>query len=297
MNRPTDRGAWAILLLSGASFAALFGEPVLLLFRDWWGDPEAGHGLLLAPAACWLAWRSRPRGAAARCGTRDRWLGALILLAAIGLRYLSGLAAELFTMRISVVLGLIGITTYYLGFRQVRVWGLPFALLGLAIPLPEVLRSTVTLPLQLKASRAGAALLEWRGIPVELSGNIITVPGRKLFVTEACSGLRSLTALLALSLLTGWMVLRSRFGRVSLVAGAIIIAMAVNAVRVFLTGFLVVFANPSLVEGFLHASEGWLLFLVSLAAVAGVALVLRRIEQALARSRWRGSPRPIEAVP
>ena len=43
----------------------------------------------------------------------------------------------------------------------------------------------------------GAALLEWRNIPVELNGNVIQVPGRQLFVTEACSGLRSLTALVS----------------------------------------------------------------------------------------------------
>ncbi|MGQ0702405.1 MAG: exosortase/archaeosortase family protein [Gemmatimonadales bacterium] len=273
---------WAVLLLSIGGFVALFGEPVMALARDWWNDPEAGHGLLLAPAALWLAWRSRPsRTTQWRSGAGSQAIGLGILLAAVLLRYLSGLAAELFTMRMSVVLGLVGITAYYLGFRQVRAWWLPFALLALSVPLPAVVRGTITLPLQLQASRIGATLLEWRDVPVRLSGNILELPGRKLFVTEACSGLRSLTALVALSVFMGGTMLRTWIGRAGLVAGGIGIAIGVNAIRVFLTGFLVTFADPSLAEGFLHLSEGWFLFLLSLALIAIWAATIRRVE------RWR----------
>ena len=45
------------------AFALLFYKPAMLLVRDWWNDPEAGHGLLLAPAAVWLACTTpRPAG-------------------------------------------------------------------------------------------------------------------------------------------------------------------------------------------------------------------------------------------
>lgn len=269
------------------AFAALFGEPIRLLVRDWWQDPEAGQGLLLAPAAAWLAWRSRPLTPPA---PNHAW-GLVFLLAAILLRYLSGLAAELFTMRMSVVLALAGITTYYLGLRQLRAWWLPFILLVLSVPLPEVVRSSITLPLQFRASRAGATLLEWRGVPVRLSGNIIEVPGRTLFVTEACSGLRSLMALISLSVLMGALLLRTWAGRAVLLAAAVLIAIGINAVRVFLTGFLVVFVDPKLADGFLHLSEGWLLFLVSLALIGACAWTLGHVERLAAR------PRAAKAVP
>lgn len=269
-----------LFFATAVAFAVLFGEPIRLLVRDWWSDPEAGHGLLLAPVAVWLTWR-----AGVREGARPNIaLGIVLLLAAILIRYVSGLAAELFTMRMSVLLGLAGVTTYFLGFRQVLAWWLPFTLLGLSVPIPEVLKSAITLPLQFRASRVGAALLEWRNVPVRLTGNIILVPGHQLFVTEACSGLRSLTALISLSVLMGALWLRSVSTRVLMLGAAIAVAIMVNALRVFLTGFLVVYVDPKMGEGFMHLTEGWLLFVVSLALIAGVTWLLSVLERKLRRA-------------
>jgi exosortase len=89
-----------------------------------------------------------------------------------------------------MVMALGGITIYHYGFRQVLHWWLPFTLAGLAIPLPEIVTQALALPLQFRASKMGAALLELRHVPVLLTGNVIRLPGHELFVTEACSGLR-----------------------------------------------------------------------------------------------------------
>jgi exosortase len=110
-----------------------------------------------------------------------------------------------------------------------------------------------------------------RNIPVRLTGNVIRLPGQELFVTEACSGLRSLTALLSLGVLLGALVLRSPILRVLLLLLAIPIAVVINGVRVFLTGFLVYFVDPALGKGFMHSTEGWLLFLVSFGSLGAVA--------------------------
>jgi exosortase len=132
----------------------------------------------------------------------------------------------------------------------------------------------------------GAALLEMRHVPVLLTGNVIRLPGHELFVTEACSGLRSLTALLSVGVLMSALVLGTVFGRVLLVLAAIPIAIIVNGVRVFLTGFLVFFVSPELGEGFMHMTEGWLLFLVSLAMLACAAWTTAFVERRL--RTWRG---------
>lgn len=260
------------------AFVVLFAQPAGLLARDWWNDPEAGHGLLLAPLAVWLAWR-RGRVRDARPAPV---LGSALLVSAVLLRYVAGLAAELFTLRFSMVLALAGLATFWCGWRQLRRWWLPFALLTLSIPLPALVTNALALPLQFKASAMGAALLEWRHVPVRLSGNVIQLPERQLFVTEACSGLRSLTALLSLGVLTGGLWLQRVPSRVVLVLLAIPVAILLNAVRVFLTGFLVHFASPALGEGFMHLTEGWLLFLVAFALLGAAAWGLAHLERRVA---------------
>lgn len=256
------------LLATVLSFAILFAQPFTQLVKDWWTVPEYGHGLLLAPVALWLAWQAGITPTA----RPNRALGLAVLLLAVFIRCAAGLAAELFTMRASMVLALAALTLYRYGVRQVLHLWLPFTLLTLSIPLPELVTQAIALPLQFRASRFGAALLQMRDVPVLLSGNVIRLPGQELFVTEACSGLRSLTALISLAVLMSAMFLRSIPARVLLVLLSIPIAIVINGIRVFLTGFLVYYVNPALGKGFMHETEGWLLFLVSL---GGLALVMK----------------------
>ncbi len=272
------------------AFVILFAKPAQLLALDWWNNPEAGHGLLLAPLAFWFAWKSGIRdGARANIA-----LGVAILVAAAVLRYLSGLAAELYTMRISMIGAIIGITVFVYGVKQALHWWLPFVLVWLSVPLPELVIASLALPLQFKASEMGAALLAWRQIPVLLDGNVILMPGQKLFVAEACSGLRSLTSLIALSVLMGALWLRSPWIRGFLLLVAIPIAIVINGVRVFLTGFLVYFVSPELGQGFMHTTEGWLLFLVSFTILGVCAWLLGYGEKWWRRRGQR--PQPLEVA-
>ncbi|MEP6495579.1 MAG: exosortase/archaeosortase family protein [bacterium] len=264
-------------------FALLFVQPFVSLANDWWTLPEAGHGLLLAPVAIWLAWRTGVR----KDATPNPALGLGILALAVAVRCAAGLAAELFTMRMSIVLALVGLTVFHYGVRQVIRWWLPFTLACLSVPLPELLTQAIALPLQFRASKMGAVLLHMRNVPVQLSGNVIRLPGHELFVTEACSGLRSLTALLSIGILMGALMLQTVVGRVALVVLAIPIAIVVNGIRVFMTGFLVYFVSPELGKGFMHITEGWLLFLVSLTALAALAGIEMMIERRVAN--WRGT--------
>lgn len=263
------------LIAAAIAFLILFWSPLTTLLRDWWSDPEAGHGLLLGPVALYLAWKTGVHSAV----RPQRTLGLIILIFAVLLRYVSSLAAELFTMRASMVLALAGLIVYAYGIRQVMRWWLPFTLIALSIPLPSVVLGSLALPLQFKATQMGAALLEWRQVPLVLSGNVLQLPGRTLFVTEACSGLRSLTALLALGVLISGIWLRTPVLRVALILLAIPIAVLLNGVRVFLTGFLVHFVDPRLGDGFMHMTEGWVMFVIAFGILGGIAWLLIQAEQ------------------
>jgi hypothetical protein len=69
-------------LAAAVLFAVLFARPLQLLARDWWDNPEAGHGLLLAPLALWFAWKSgiveapRPTACSAAPSSCSAWASA-----------------------------------------------------------------------------------------------------------------------------------------------------------------------------------------------------------------------------
>lgn len=286
-------GEWTVQralpwLLAGIAFVILFADPAGGLARDWWNDPDAGHGLLLAPVSLWLAWKAGLRADAA---PSPRW-GTAIILGAILLRALGSLAAEFFTQRFSIWLALVGLVVFAFGWKQLRHWWLPVALLLLSIPLPALLTNKLAIPLQFRASKYGTMLIEWRNIPVRLNGNVIAIAGQepgqvfRLFVAEACSGLRSLTALVALGVMIGGMYLRTVTGRVVLLLLSIPIAVAVNSVRIFLTAFLMYMVDPELGRGFMHTSEGWALFVVSFLIIGAIGTVIGFVERRLTR---RGS--------
>jgi exosortase len=273
MGRIT-RGEWLSAGAAGLARLFLFGDTLAQLFRDWANSGEYGHAFFILPIACYLAWQKRTPEQAP-----SRWLGLLLLAGAVGLFLLGTLAAEFFTRRLAVLVALAGLTVYYIGVPQLREWWLPFLLLIFTIPLPEVVLNSLTLPLQLLASRLAVAMLDFRHVPVELAGNIIFLPGQELFVAEACSGLRSLSALLGLTLLIGGTSLAHPASRVALLAMAVPAALVANALRVFATGFAAYYIGPRATEGTLHSLAGGVVFLVALALVGLILLGLRNIEQ------------------
>lgn len=258
----------------GTAFLMVFGPTLVGLLRDWASSGEYGHGFLLLPIGGYLAWRSREPAP-----QPSRWLGMIALAGGVVVFLLGVVAAEFFTRRIAVLICLAGLVLYYRGWSQLCALWLPFALLAFTIPLPEVVLNSLTLPLQLLASEIAVTLLESRHVPVALSGNIILLPGQELFVAEACSGLRSLSALLGLTLLIGGTALRTFPTRVVLLLLAVPAAIAANALRVFGTGFGAYYLGPEVTHGTLHTVAGGLVFLLPLGLVGVATLPLRRIER------------------
>lgn len=265
--------ALAAAAVAGA-FALMFGPTLVDLLADWASSGEYGHGFLLLPVAVWLAWRrveTRPSPAPVA--------GLVVTAVAIGLFLLGVLAAEFFTRRAAMLLAVAGLALHFRGWRQLRAWWLPFGLLAFTIPLPEVVLNSLTLPLQLFASRVAVALLGARHVPAAQAGNIIFLPGQELFVAEACSGLRSVSALLGLALLIAGTSLRTWPARALLVALALPAAIASNVLRVFATGFGAYYIGPGVATGTTHTVLGAIVFVLPLGLLGLVAAGLKRVER------------------
>ncbi|HEY3933851.1 MAG TPA: exosortase [Gemmatimonadales bacterium] len=269
---------WLPICAGAVAFVLLFASPSATLVHDWLHDDDANYGLLLFPVALWLAWRGGLRADA----VPDRRHGTVILGTAVFIRLLGSLAAEFFSQRFAIWLAIVGIIVFCFGWRQIRAWWLPLILLFLAIPLPALFINALAIPLQFRASRLGTALIQWRHIPVRTQGNVIQIPDATLFVAEACSGLRSLSALIALGVLLGGMYLRTVISRVLLIGLVIPVAVLLNGIRIFLTAFLIHFVDPSLGSGLAHERQGMVMFAAAFAILGGLTALVGSIERRVA---------------
>ncbi|HEY8061363.1 MAG TPA: exosortase/archaeosortase family protein [Gemmatimonadales bacterium] len=281
--RPHSLAIWLPAALAAVAFVLLFASPAATLVRDWLHDDDANYGLLLFPVALWLAWRQGLL-ADAKPDTRG---GGAIIASAVLIRLLGSIASEFFTQRVSIWLAILGIVVFCFGWRQARRWWLAFSILLLSVPLPALLINALAIPLQFRASSLGTAMIAWRHIPVQTEGNVIRIPNATLFVAEACSGLRSLSALVALGVLLGGMYLRTAAARVILLVLVLPIAILLNGVRIFLTAFLVYFVDPELANGMAHERQGLAMFVVAFAVLGAATAVTQLVESRLRRGAAR----------
>jgi exosortase len=149
-------------------------------------------------------------------------------------------------------------------------------LLFFMVPIPAIIYSRITFPLQLLASRVAEFVLTLLDVPVLREGNILELPEQRLSVVEACSGIRSLLSLTFLSLVYGYFFESRTWIRVVLFLATVPIAIVANASRVTLTGLLTQF-RPELAEGFFHTAQGWVIFMVALFIMVFVHQLLTRV--------------------
>jgi exosortase len=140
----------------------------------------------------------------------------------------------------------------------------PLSFLVLMVPIPAIVFSQITLPLQILASKLSAWALPVFGVPVLREGNIINLPAMPLEVAQACSGIRSLMSLTTLAIMYGYLMEQRTWVRVALAVASVPIAVAANGLRIVGTGLIVQYWDPDKAEGFFHIFSGWLVFIVSL---------------------------------
>jgi exosortase len=269
-----------------ALLVAIYFPVLRNMVHHWQVVEDYQHGFIVAPLALWFAYERRWDLEEARI--RGSWLGLIPL--AIGLVSLTigRLGTELMTMRWGFVFTLIGLVLLLLGREVFRILAFPLFFLFLMVPLPQSLVNTVAFPLQLLAAKFAVWSLQELGIPALVEGNIIHLAHAELFVADACSGLRSLMALVTLGVVFAhffkpgvlWIQLL-------LVASTIPIAIVVNSFRVALTGYLAHHFGEEVATGVIHDFQGVITFGLAFFALLGEA---RLIDFAIAR--FGGEPPP-----
>jgi exosortase len=258
-----------LLILMGWLYAAILGR----LANQWWTDPNFSHGFFVPAFSLFLVWQGRSQLESIR-RTPSAW-GLPVILFSLCLLLLGVFGAELFLSRVSLVMLIGGMIIFFLGWKMLQAVLFPLLFLFLMVPIPAIVFSQITFPLQILASKLAAWSLPLCGVPVLREGNVITLPAMPLEVAEACSGIRSLLSLTTLAIMYGYLMEKKLAIRVLLAAMSVPIAVAANGFRIVGTGLLVQYWDPDKAEGFFHAFSGWLVFVASLLMLFAVHQAMR----------------------
>jgi exosortase len=253
---------WAMIAWVAALVVLAYLPVIKYLVQQWISDEDMGHGFFVPVVAAYIAWTRREDLAKAPAAP-NYWGLAIIAWGAAQL-LLGTVGAELFLQRTALIITIVGCIVLGWGMGVLRILAFPVGLLVFMVPIPRVVYTQITFPLQLLASRVAESMLSLIGIPVLRDGNVLELASQKLSVVEACSGIRSLLSLSFLSLVYAFFFDQKPWMRWVLLVLTVPIAITANAGRVTITGILSEI-RPDLAQGFSHEVEGWLIFIGALA--------------------------------
>ncbi len=259
-----------------AAFTILFSNTIAKLVHDWSTNDNYSHGFLVPFIAAYMIWQKKDQLSQVQTGHCR--VGFLTVFLGMCIFVVGNVGAELFIMRTAIVITIVGICLSYLGYRNTAVIAVPLLYLLFMIPLPAIIWNKIAFPLQLLAASLTENVVQMLGIPLLREGNVLHLPNTTLEVVDACSGLRSLTSLFALSAAASYMARLNLFSKWILFLSAVPIAIIVNIVRLTSTAYLALAIGPEAANGFLHDISGFLSFAGAMVLLFGLYTLLRFLE-------------------
>jgi exosortase len=230
---------------------------------------EDGHGNLIPFVVLGLLWWKRDELMAVQA---RNWWPALALVAFALMLHMLGFMVQ--QTRISIVaffVGLYGIMGMVWGPQLLRASFFPYFLFAFCVPLGNS-AEYITFPLRMLVTTLSV------GIGHHVLGIQVIQDGSRIFdaagtfqydVAPACSGIRSLIALLSLMTVYGFIAFRKNWKRVLMIALAFPLAVAGNTVRI--TGVIVAGEAFGQEAGaWIEQKLGFVTFLVAIVTVMAV---------------------------
>jgi len=197
-------------------------------------DGEEAHAWFIPGVVVLLLWLKRDE--LVSLPKRVCWPAIGILGAALLIHVIGYMVQQSRISLVAFFLGLYGLTGLFWGGAWLRASLFPFALFAFCVPLGTSVES-VTFPLRLLATKITAVVCQ------TLLGINVVQNGTQLFdashayqyeVAAACSGIRSLTAILAFGVIYGYMTFDKNWRRLLVASAAIPLAVFANVFRLVL---------------------------------------------------------------
>ncbi len=255
-------------LAAAAALAAAASAPTARDLAVRWSDPLSydSHGPLVPLVSAWLLWRHRDELAATP--RAPSLAGPAVTAASLWLIAASTLESVLGGQALGVVGLAVGIALSFFGAAFVRRAWFAFAFLLFAVPAPMSLNLALSARMQALAAALSAASLRTAGVPAVRDGTAILLESGSVTVGDACSGLRGLSALVAMAALVASFRQR-RLGSAAVLLVAAPIAIVSNTARILLL-CAIALAGGGVREGLLHEATGVVTYVVALLLLLAV---------------------------
>lgn len=240
-------------------------------------NSEDGHGKLIPFAVLALFWWKRKEILAVP--QKTWWPGIFIVGFALALHAFGFLVQQPRISIIGMFIGIYGLIGLTWGARWLKATFFPFLLFAFCLPVAGYVEN-ITFPLRLFATNITY------GITHGVFGLTIIKKGTQLFdangaynydVAAACSGIRSLISLLALTTIYGMMTFKTNWKRLLVILMAVPLAIASNVLR--LTSIVIAAEAFGQKTGdFIHEWSGFLTYAVAIVAMLLMGFWLRERE-------------------
>jgi len=241
------------------------------------------HIILIPPLSISLIYLKRKElGAVSKYGG---WSGLVFLAAALLLRLFTissrgdlSSGNQLSLNVFAFVIWCLGAVLLCCGLRALQTILFPLCLLFLFVPPPEQLLAATIGFLQHSSAWASSMLFRLAKVPVVRDGIILSIPGLDIEVAQECSSIRSSMMLMITTLVVAYLSLNSWWRRCLLIAAAVPLSVAKNAVRIFTIAELGTRVDPGYLDGRLHHNGGVVFLSLAIIAVLAIVWLLRKNE-------------------
>ncbi len=264
-RQPIDYLRWTLffilIVIAWFNYYGMFQYSIYMFNKP---DEDMSHGWAVPFVSAYAIWSLRNKFAQVAGVPSGRglfWVGVSLVLAWIG-----GRGEQLRIEQLSFI-GLVWAIPYtFWGKGVARLMLFPAGYLLFTVPLTNSM-DFFTIYLRLFSSGTATAILNGFGMAIERSGTALfsRIPGREfnVDVADPCSGIRSLFAMMALTVAYGHYTLKTRTQKFFLFACSIPIAVIGNMFRIFSICLIASLFGQQVAMGYYHDYSGYFIFVVA----------------------------------
>ncbi|HEY5653537.1 MAG TPA: exosortase/archaeosortase family protein [Pontiella sp.] len=240
-----------------------------------WGDKisfgaDYSHGYIIPFFSLYVVWVKRRLFFEASKRVSN-W-GLMVIVGSLAIHWL-GVKMQQPRLSLISLIGLIwGIPFYFWGWQVAKLLIFPCSYLIYCVPLNFL--NAVSGVLQRLATIMGFATLEAMGIECQRVGSQLISPYFRLNVEAACSGLRSLLALSAITAIYAYFTQKTFLKKWVLFLVSIPIAVLANVARINSIALVSITAGQEYGAGLHHDWAGYVLYVVALLLMVGCGKLL-----------------------